>query len=50
MKCRILFSGKNMKNIVNLLFAELAERVVKVNKGYHICPKFLDTFPYNACP
>ena len=29
MKCQILVSGKNKKNI-NLLFAELAQRVVKV--------------------
>ena len=26
----ILFSGKNKKNIINLSFAELAQRVVKV--------------------
>ena len=31
MKCQILFSEKNTKNIVNLLSAELAQRVVKVN-------------------
>ena len=31
MKCRILFSGKNKKNIINLLSAENAQRVVKVN-------------------
>ena len=31
MKCRILFSGKNKKNIVNLSSAELAQRVLKVN-------------------
>ena len=31
MKCRILFSGKNMKNITNLLSAELANKVVMVN-------------------
>ena len=30
MKCQILFSGKNKKNITNLLSAELAKRVVKV--------------------
>ena len=30
MKCQILFSGKNKKNIINLLSAELAQRVVKV--------------------
>ena len=31
MKCKILFSGKNKKNIINLLSAENAQRVVKVN-------------------
>ena len=31
MKCRILFSGKNKKNIINLSSAENAQRVVKVN-------------------
>ena len=31
MKSQILFSGKNKKNITNLLSAELAQRVVKVN-------------------
>ena len=30
MKCQILFSGKNKKNITNLPSAELAHRVVKV--------------------
>ena len=28
MKCQILFSGKNKENIINLLSAELAQRVV----------------------
>ena len=31
MKCQILLSGKNKKNITILLSAELAKRVVKVN-------------------
>ena len=31
MKCQILFSGKNKKNINNLSSAELAQRAVKVN-------------------
>ena len=31
MKCQILFSRKNKKTIINLLSAELAQRVVKVN-------------------
>ena len=30
MKCQILFSGKNKTNIIILLSAELAQRVVKV--------------------
>ena len=30
MKCQILFSWENNKNIINLLLAELAQRVVKV--------------------
>ena len=37
MKCLILFSGKNNKNIVSLSSAELAHRVVKIKKtGYII--------------
>ena len=31
MKCQILFSWKNEKNIINLLSADLAQRVAKVN-------------------
>ena len=31
MKCHILFSGKNKKNIISLSSAENAQRVVKVN-------------------
>ena len=31
MKCKILFSGRNKKTIINLLSAEFALRVVKVN-------------------
>ena len=31
MKCQILFSGKNKKNITNLLNAELAKSVVNFN-------------------
>ena len=33
MKCHILFSGKNKKNIINLSSVENAQRGVKVN--YH---------------
>ena len=32
MKCQILFSGKNKKNIINLSSAENAQRVVKVKE------------------
>ena len=32
MKCQILFSGKNKKNIINLSSAENAQRVVKVKQ------------------
>ena len=31
MKCQMLFFEKNKKHVVNLLSAELAQRVVKVN-------------------
>ena len=42
MKCQILFSGKNKKNIINLSSAENAQRVVKVKLNLkalvlHIC-------------
>ena len=36
MKCQILFSGKNKKNIINLPSAENAQRVVKV-KAIRLC-------------
>ena len=39
MKCQILFSGKNKKNIINLPSAENAQRVVKVNSCKYL--KFL---------
>ena len=32
MKCQILFSGENKKNITNLPTAELAQRVIKVKE------------------
>ena len=32
MKCQILFSGKNKKNIINMPSAENAQRVVKVKE------------------
>ena len=36
MKCQILFSGKNKKNIINLSSAENAQRVVKVKIVLHL--------------
>ena len=41
MKCQCLFSGKNKKNIIGLLSAEFAQRVVKVNKLLQV--SFSDT-------
>ena len=35
MKCQILFSGKNEKNIFSLSSSELAQRVVKVKYIFH---------------
>ena len=35
MKCQILFSGKNKKNIINISSAENAQRVVKVKDSIH---------------
>ena len=36
MKCQILFSWENTKNIINLLSAELAQRVVKVKNNQNV--------------
>ena len=36
MKCQILFSGKNKKNIISLSSAENAQRVVKVKRNLDI--------------
>ena len=36
MKCQILFSGKNKKNITNLLSAELVQRVVTVKQAVYV--------------
>ena len=41
MKCQVLFSGKNNKNITNLSSAELAKRVVKL-KGYDDAIKMME--------
>ena len=38
MKCQILFSGENKKNVINLLSAELAQRVAKDNRfNFLVC-------------
>ena len=37
MKCQILFSGKNKKNIISLLSAELAQREVKIKECQSVC-------------
>ena len=52
MKCLILFSGKNKKNI-NLSSAENAQRLVKAKHDYwhyRICPKILNTKVSNKMP
>ena len=36
MKCQILFSGKNKKNIISLLSAEFAHSMVSVNYNTRI--------------
>ena len=49
MKCQILFSGKNKKNIINLSSAENVQRVVKVNMQHdttllmkaHVCLRYI---------
>ena len=50
MKCQFLFSGKTMKNITNLLAAELAQRVVKVKRcrrnSAHDCTVLHSTEPF----
>ena len=41
MKCLILFSGENKKNIINLLSAQLIKkRVVKINEILVFCGSF----------
>ena len=42
MKCQILFSGKNKKNIFNLLSESgkgYLDTCIKLDKYYHIYPK-----------
>ena len=49
MKCQILFSGKNKKNITSLSSAELARQVVTVTDynpkmtSFSVCLQWLDT-------
>ena len=43
MKYQFLFSGKNKKNVINLLSAELNQRVVKVNPSKDIILDKADT-------
>ena len=31
MKCQILYSGENKKNIINLVSTELSQRIIKAN-------------------
>ena len=47
MKCKSLFSGKNKKNIIILLPAEFARRVVKVNKPNSV--RFFDIAYSGVC-
>ena len=42
MKCQILFSGKNKKNIINLSSVEFVQKVIIVNK--HSVHKNILTF------
>ena len=51
MKCQILFSWKNKKNIISVASAELAKKVVKIKTPSKICSilhykKFIDFFFY----
>ena len=43
MKCQILFSGKNKKNIINLSSAENAQRLVKVKNNNNNCQQITKT-------
>ena len=44
MSCQSLFSGKSKKNIVNLSFAELAQRVIKVKSDFPFLSIFCQDF------
>ena len=48
MKCQILFSGKNKKNIINLSSAENAQRVVKVKLCIRIYQKNCKLFHFES--
>ena len=45
MKCRILFSGKNKENIINLSSTEVAQIVIKVNPLYLLGKKKKKNLP-----
>ena len=49
MKCRILFSGKNKKNIINLSSAENAQRVVKVKVIHYKAFFFIIFWRFAVC-
>ena len=54
MKCQILFSGKNKKNIIYLSSAENAQRVVKAKHSLtsaivYQCSRYQDREKYNGC-
>ena len=50
MKCQSLFSGKNKKNIINLLSAEYVHRVVNAKKSVFFCFVFFTFFAFRHLP
>ena len=50
MKCQILFSGKNKKNIINLPSAKNAQRVVKVKGQCKTVSRQYTEFTQNVKP
>ena len=49
MKCQILFSGKNMKNINSLSSTELAQRVVKIKVSLFVLRFYGPFNPTGSC-
>ena len=47
MKCRILFSGENKKNIIRVSSAELTQRVVKVKGPCKIVSDDINFFNFS---